>query len=134
MEIRDDRAVVETAGVRLQVAMADLVLRDPSEGSRARTPGPSVPLASSWQGPEAQPRPEVDLRGFRVADVDVEVDRALDQAVLGGLGEIRIIHGKGTGALRERVGELLAQDGRVVEFRMGLHGEGGGGVTVVRLR
>jgi DNA mismatch repair protein MutS2 len=134
VEIRDDRAVVETAGVRLQVAMADLVLRDPSEGSRARTPGPSVPLASSWQGPEAQPRPEVDLRGFRVADVDVEVDRALDQAVLGGLGEIRIIHGKGTGALRERVGELLAQDGRVVEFRMGLHGEGGGGVTVVRLR
>jgi DNA mismatch repair protein MutS2 len=66
--------------------------------------------------------------------VGIEVDRALDQAVLGGLGELRIIHGKGTGALRETIGELLAKDGRVSGFRMGGPGEGGAGVTVVRLR
>ena len=67
-------------------------------------------------------------------EVDIEIDRAMDQAVMGGLGEVRIIHGKGTGALRERVAELLGQDGRVLDFRMGTPGEGGAGVTVVRLR
>jgi DNA mismatch repair protein MutS2 len=134
VEIRDDRALVETSGVRLQVALADLVFRGRPAGSEERAHGSSPALASSWQGPEARAMAEVDLRGLRVADVDGEVDRALDQAVLGGLGEIRIIHGKGTGALRERVGELLALDGRVLDFRIGLHGEGGGGVTVVRLR
>jgi len=133
VEVRDDRAVVEAAGVRLQVAVADLVFRDP-RGVASGTPPSSVPLASSWQGPEAEARPEVDLRGLRVSEVEAEVDRALDQAVLAGLGEVRIIHGKGTGALRERVGELLAGDGRVLEFRTGLHGEGGAGVTVVKLR
>jgi DNA mismatch repair protein MutS2 len=134
VEIREDRAVVETAGVRLQVALADLVFRGPPVDSTAVRPTDPAPMASSWQGPEARAQAEVDLRGLRVADVETEVDRALDQAVLGGLGEIRLIHGKGTGALRERVGELLARDGRVMEFRVGLHGEGGGGVTVVRLR
>jgi len=134
VEIRDDRALLETAGVRLQVPLADLVFRGRGAEREERKQGASPPLASSWQGPEARAMAEVDLRGLRVADVDGEVDRALDQAVLGGLGEIRIIHGKGTGALRERVGEVLALDGRVLDFRMGLHGEGGGGVTVVRLR
>ena len=86
------------------------------------------------QGPEPEAESEVDLRGYRVAEVGIEVDRALDQAVLGGLGELRIIHGKGTGALRERVSEILGADPRVREFRLGLHGEGGAGVTVVRLR
>jgi DNA mismatch repair protein MutS2 len=53
---------------------------------------------------------------------------------LGGLGEFRIIHGKGTGALRERISEILRNDGRVSEFRMGGPAEGGAGVTMVRLR
>jgi DNA mismatch repair protein MutS2 len=71
---------------------------------------------------------------MRVAEVELALDRALDQAVLGGLGELRIIHGKGTGALRERVTELLGGDPRVAEHRMGLPGEGGAGVTVVKLK
>ena len=91
-------------------------------------------MASSWEGPEAEPQAEVDLRGMRVVEVELVLDRAVDQAVLGGLGEIRIIHGKGTGALRQRVGELLEKDRRVQEFRMGLPGEGGAGVTMVKFR
>ncbi|MBT8395627.1 MAG: Smr/MutS family protein, partial [Gemmatimonadetes bacterium] len=67
-------------------------------------------------------------------EVGIEVDRALDQAVLGGLGELRIIHGKGTGALREAISEILKADGRVGDFRMGGPVEGGAGVTIVRLR
>lgn len=134
VELREDRVMVETAGIRLQVPAHDLVFKGRAleEGTSPRRSGSAQ--ASAWQGPEAQPEAEVDLRGMRVADVEPALDRALDQAVLGGLGELRIIHGKGTGALRERVGELLLQDGRVREFRMGLPGEGGGGVTVVKIK
>jgi DNA mismatch repair protein MutS2 len=83
--------------------------------------------------PESQARAEVDLRGLRVEEVDLELARALDAAVLGDLSELRIIHGKGTGAVRARVQELLRADRRVKEFRLGVHGEGGAGVTVARV-
>jgi len=57
----------------------------------------------------------------------------VDDAVRADLRTLRIIHGKGTGALRERVAELLRHDPRVTEFRLGLWNEGGAGVTVVSL-
>jgi DNA mismatch repair protein MutS2 len=70
---------------------------------------------------------------MRVEDVDIALPRALDDAVLEDLTELRIIHGKGTGALRQRVGELLSEDARVRGHRMGGPTEGGAGVTVVSL-
>jgi DNA mismatch repair protein MutS2 len=108
-------------------------LESPSEGGGATASKPES-SASSWQGPEAEPEAEVDVRGLRVAEVGLRVDRALDQAVLGGLGELRIIHGKGTGALRKSISEILEADSRVSGFRLGGPAEGGAGVTVVRLR
>lgn len=132
VELREDRAVVEAAGVRLQVPVADLVFKSSSADSRRK--GDAAPAAPSWQGPDPGVEVEVDLRGSRVSEIDLEVDRALDRAVLAGMGEIRIIHGKGTGALRNRVAELLEGDPRVADFRLGQHGEGGAGVTVVKLR
>jgi DNA mismatch repair protein MutS2 len=76
----------------------------------------------------------VDLRGLRVDEMDLELSRALDQAVFEDLAELRIIHGKGTGALRQRVGEVLKLDARVQSFRMGGVTEGGAGVTVAIFR
>lgn len=134
VELREDRVLVETAGVRLQVSAQDLLFKDPTQDQARGASQPAERAASSWQGPDAHAETEVDLRGMRVAEVDLALDRAVDQAVLAGLGELRVIHGKGTGALRERVAELLALDPRVKEFRMGLSGEGGAGVTVLRLR
>ena len=75
-------------------------------------------------------RIEVDLRGMRVDEMELELERALDQAIIEDLSQLRIIHGKGTGALRKRVGEILETDGRVKESRMGGPTEGGAGVTV----
>jgi len=134
VEIREGRAIVETAGVRFQVPISDLVFLGPPSPGRKKTPPPPSPTAAAWQGPDADPKTEVDVRGLRVSEVGIEVERALDQAVLGGLEELRIIHGKGTGALRETIAEMLTVDGRVDGFRMGGPGEGGAGVTVVRLR
>lgn len=135
LEIRDDRALVESSGLKFQVPISDLVDLGPqTESAGGSTTSRGTSLASSWQGPEAEPESEIDLRGLRVADVGIEVDRAIDQAVLGGLGEVRIIHGKGTGALRKTVAELLDNDARVASFRLGGPAEGGAGVTVVKLR
>ena len=77
---------------------------------------------------------EVDLRGMRVSEIDDFVSRAIDTAVRADLKSLRIIHGKGTGALRERVTTMLRNESRVAAHRMGLWNEGGAGVTIAELR
>ena len=77
---------------------------------------------------------EVDLRGMRVSEIDDFVSRAIDTAVRADLKALRIIHGKGTGALRERVTAMLRNESRVSSHRMGLWNEGGAGVTIAELR
>ena len=76
---------------------------------------------------------DLDLRGFRVDDAVAMVDAALNNAALDGAGEFRIIHGKGTGALRRAVREYLADHPLVVSAANG-EGPGGDGVTVVEIR
>ncbi len=80
--------------------------------------------------PDVVAKTEVDVRGMRVHEVDDAVTQALDGAIRADLGALRIIHGKGTGALRERVNALLKRDKRVKAFRLGAWNEGGAGVTV----
>jgi DNA mismatch repair protein MutS2 len=70
---------------------------------------------------------------MRVDEAEGVVMQALDAAVRADLRSLRIIHGKGTGALRERVAELLTKDTRVKQFRLGAWNEGGAGVTVAEL-
>lgn len=78
--------------------------------------------------------PEVDLRGMTGDEAVVELDRFLDQAVMGKLQEVRIIHGKGTGAVRAAVWEHLKRSRYVKSFRPGRYGEGEDGVTVAELK
>ena len=78
--------------------------------------------------------PEVDLRGMTGDEAVMELDRFLDQAVMGKLQQVRIIHGKGTGAVRARVREHLKRSAYVKSFRPGHYGEGEDGVTVAELR
>ncbi len=77
---------------------------------------------------------ELDIRGMLVDDAILVVDRYIDNAVLSGLSEINIIHGKGTGALRAGIQDYLRTDKRVKSFRLGNYGEGDAGVTVVTLK
>ncbi len=76
---------------------------------------------------------EIDLRGMRADDAEAAVLAALDDAVVADLPSLRIIHGKGTGALRARVREVLQGDGRVQAFRPAPPTEGGAGVTIAEL-
>ena len=77
---------------------------------------------------------ELDIRGMLVDDAILVVDRYIDNAVLSGLTEINIIHGKGTGALRAGIQDYLRTNKRVKSFRLGNYGEGDAGVTVVTLK
>lgn len=130
VELRDRRALVEVGTVRMELPVEDLEMA----GDASAAQGAEV-RRGGWSGPPlAQARTEVDLRGLRVDEMEVELLRALDEAIREDLSDLRIIHGKGTGALRQRVGELLAGDPRVTGYRMGAPREGGAGVTVVALR
>ncbi|MCB0292214.1 MAG: endonuclease MutS2 [Calditrichaeota bacterium] len=77
--------------------------------------------------------PELDLRGLDAEQAIAETDRYLNQVWESDWEEVRIVHGKGTGVLRQRINQYLAKDRRVAEKRLGKWGEGDTGVTVVRL-
>jgi DNA mismatch repair protein MutS2 len=139
IEVRDDRATVEANGLRLDLRVADLEPADeePARGGRraGRRSGASSasPPAGGWSGPTFEASPEIHLRGLRAEEVAGQLHPALDAAVQAGLPSLRIVHGKGTGVLREVVVELLDRDPRVVAHRPGRLGEGGVGVTVAEL-
>ena len=78
--------------------------------------------------------PETDLRGMMTDEAIAALDLFLDQAVLGKLNEVRIIHGKGTGAVRKAVREHLKHSRYIKSFRPGRYGEGEDGVTIAELK
>ena len=77
---------------------------------------------------------EIDLRGLEAMEAVLAAERYIDSAVMAKMNTIRIIHGKGTGALRSAIGQMLKQNKAVKSFRLGRYGEGETGVTVVELK
>ena len=75
-----------------------------------------------------------DVRGMALDEALPEVDRYLDEAVMGGLNEVTIVHGKGTGILRAGIQQHLKRHGHVKSHRLGIYGEGETGVTIVTLK
>ncbi len=78
--------------------------------------------------------PELDIRGMYGDDACFMLDKYLDDAALAGIHTVRIIHGKGTGALKAAVWQFLRGDKRVDSYRLGTFGEGDAGVTVVEVK
>lgn len=77
---------------------------------------------------------ELDLRGMNLIDAGIEIEKYLDDCYMSGLSEVQIIHGKGTGALRKGVHDILKHNLHVKSYRIGKYGEGETGVTVVTLK
>ena len=76
---------------------------------------------------------EVHLRHLTVDEATLKLDKYLHDAFMAGLWQVMVIHGKGTGTLRQVVGEQLAKHPLVKSYRPGGYGEGGAGVTIVEL-
>jgi DNA mismatch repair protein MutS2 len=125
LEVRGDDALIAVGSLKMTVPRTGLTKIDPEE----------LEVAVAWHGdlPEVTVRSEIDVRGLRGDELDRIVLQALDDAIRADLPALRIIHGKGTGALRERVAEMLSKDTRVRQFRLGAWNEGGMGVTIAEL-
>lgn len=77
---------------------------------------------------------EIDIRGMNVEEAYIEIDKYLDDAYISGLGEVTIIHGKGTGVLRSGIQDFLKRHKHITSYRNGEFNEGGMGVTVARMK
>ncbi len=122
-------ADVQVGNFRLRLPVRRLQLRQ-------RAPEEPAPVTVQVHAAAARgssPGMELDLRGERVEDALDRLERYLDEAYLAQLPWVRIIHGKGTGALRDAVRTLLRRHPLVARFRSGQVGEGGDGVTVAYL-
>jgi DNA mismatch repair protein MutS2 len=135
---------VSVGNLRLRTRLVDLELASKSSATAekekvGKTTKSSTAESSSQESSRrfgsslpASPGMELDLRGQRADEAEDALDRYLDTAFLAGLPFVRIIHGKGTGRLREVVRQALTQNANVKSFELGGEKEGGEGVTVVK--
>ncbi len=129
-------AEVQIGTIRVRARLSDLVRRQTADVRPSQTVVPkgssAVDRPSSVVGSKS-PGMEVDLRGLMSEDALDKMERYLEQAYLSGLPFVRIIHGKGTGKLRQAVREALRGHAYVKAFEEGGSTEGGEGVTVAKM-
>lgn len=130
VSVSPDRVLTLRAGIMNVTAKEDEVLL--IEGQKAKTK--KTVAAASTQLRAAPVAPEIDLRGMETVDGAIAAERYIDSAVMGKLKTVTIIHGKGTGALRAAIQQMLKRNKCVKSFRLGRYGEGETGVTVVELK
>ena len=131
LSISSDRVLSLRAGIMNVSAKEDEVLL--LEVQSAAT-AKSSPKASPAQLRTASVPSEIDIRGMESLEGVLAAERYIDSAVMGKLKTVTIIHGKGTGALRAAVQQMLKKNKSVKSFRLGRFGEGEAGVTVVELK
>jgi DNA mismatch repair protein MutS2 len=122
------RVLVEVGALRARVPLAELQAYD------APSPQKLEALAKITGFETPATFPEIDLRGQRVDEALATVDKFLDEALLAGWNEVRLVHGKGTGALRQSIGNFLKKHPQILRFHEAAMGEGDYGVTVVELK
>ncbi|MDA8346744.1 MAG: endonuclease MutS2 [Thermaerobacter sp.] len=130
----EGRLWVAVGALRLRVALEELRVPRRSRRKEKEKPAPSSGWSAIAQEKARDISTEITLIGMRAEEALITLDRYLDDAEVAGLKTVRIIHGKGTGALRKAVHEFLQGDRRVAGHRLGAQGEGGVGATVVELQ
>jgi len=127
-------AEVQIGTIRVRAKMSDLIRKSAVEINESKVKSQkSSDIRPSTLDSKKSPGMEVDLRGLMAEDALDKMERYLEQAYLSGLPWVRIIHGKGTGKLRQAVREALKGHAYVKSFEEGGHTEGGEGVTVAKL-
>ena len=122
------RATITSGSLKLQVKIKDLVRAEKPRTSRRSSAREVEKIIASLPGSR------LDIRGRRAAEVEFDVVKFIDDAYTAGLQEVEIIHGKGTGALKKTVWDILKSHDNVKSFSFAKIELGGEGVTVVQLK
>ena len=125
------RAYVSSGVLRLWVDFDDL---RKSDGYK-KTKAPKMRTVTGVKSRAERSVPgEIDIRGMASDEAIIELDKYIDNAVLSGITDIRIIHGKGTGVLRKAVQDHLKHHKSIKGYRLGVFGEGENGVTIAEVK
>ena len=123
------------AGILKMKAKVDEVRLIEDDERAARKKAPAVTIRQNAdRALRASAARELDIRGMETLEAESVVENFISAAVMGKLETVTIIHGKGTGALRKAVHDILRRNKAVKSFRLGVYGEGESGVTVVTLK
>jgi DNA mismatch repair protein MutS2 len=131
LEINNENVLVQLGILKATVPLNDLELLDEAKVKLAT---PLKKTGISGLETATHISPEISLRGMTVDDALYQLEKYLDQAILAGLTGFRVIHGKGTGALRQAVQKYLRDNPVVKHVSFAEQNEGGLGATVVELR
>lgn len=131
IEVGKNNVLVKSGMLKTRVKMSDLRL---IKKKPAAVQSSQPLLRRSYSKADSDVSSEIDLRGKTVDEALDELSLFIDKCVLLNLHEIRIIHGKGTGALRSAVQQELRRHPNISEFRLGVYGEGESGVTIAHLK
>ena len=129
-DVDDSQTVMVQIGlIKTKVKKSDLVkIKSDEEVKQKNSTSRMVKLRTSSISPK------IDLRGYNLDEALLELDKYLDDAFMSNLNEVQVIHGKGTGVLREGVTQFLKGHKHVKESRLGTFNEGGDGVTIVKFK
>ncbi len=134
-EPKGNLVAVQAGVVRTKARIEDLRLIEEDERGQKKKSAQKPAVKSSVSVERSnQFKSEIDLRGMTGDEAWLAVDKYLDDAVMYNMQTVHLIHGKGTGALKNALWKFLKGDKRIASFRIGRYGEGDGGVTVVELK
>lgn len=131
LEFKNNNVFVKSGLLKTRVKLSDIMILDKPKKKPVKTQH-NVYRTSSRA--DADVKTEIDMRGETVDEALSELGLFIDRCVLNNIEEIRIIHGKGTGALRSAVTDYLKTPPNVSEYRLGRYGEGENGVTIAKLK
>lgn len=131
LEFKNNNVFVKSGLLKTRVKLSDIMILDKPKKKPVKTQH-NVYRTSSRA--DADVKTEIDMRGETVDEALSELGLFIDRCVLNNIEEIRIIHGKGTGALRSAVTDYLKTHPNVSEYRLGRYGEGENGVTIAKLK
>ncbi len=132
VEIHDREIVVQLGSLKTTVKPKACLFISPAKSAPKEVSHSTVHYASVQKNVTI--KRELDIRGLLVNEAEIILDKYLDDAILAGLKQVIVIHGKGTGALRKGIQEFLANNKHVENFQLAPNNEGGSGATVVTLR
>ena len=132
LAVNNDGTLLLQAG-KMKMTVKAQQVRLP-EGQPKKKPAAPASSGSAKLNLQSRAASELDIRGYETLEAESVVENYIDSAVMAKLGTVTIIHGKGTGALRKAVHEMLKRNKAVKSFRLGRYGEGEAGVTVVELK